>query len=366
VTIDGRVVDADAHINEDLTAWTGLAEARPGWVRAGRSGGRTVALVDGKLYPRQDGPGCGVPVDSAVAPACRPGALDLQRRISDLDSEGIDVQVLYGGLVIGVTGYEDTGLAVDVAHAYNDWLLRDVCRRFPGRLAGIAVLPLQDVRRAVEEMRRAVGMGAVGVTVPPVVGRRTLDDPALREVFEAAESLGVAVGVHSAPGMNIPLPGADLFANYAQVHLVSFPVDQMVAFTALALGGVFDAFPRLRVAFLEAGVGWVPYFLSRAQEHKDKRAELLPGLKTDLRELVARGQCWFSFECEDEFLGTYVEHLGADSVVYASDYPHWDSDFPGTVAEARARAETVGPGIAEKVLGANASRLYGLPVGAVA
>ena len=356
------VIDADAHINEDVTAWKDLAAKRPGWIGLGQSGGKPVAKIGNKHYPLQEGPGCGVPVDSSLAPACMPGALDLDQRLRDMDAEGIDVQVLYGGLVIGVTGYDDAGLAVDVAQAYNDWLLTDVCGRSPDRLKGVAVLPLQDIRRSVDEMRRCAGLGAVAVTVPPLVGRRPLDDPSLREVWAAAESLDLAVGVHSAPGMNIALPGAEYFANYAQVHLLSFPVDQMVAFTALALGGVMDAHPQLRFAFLEAGVGWVPYFLSRAQEHKEKRAELLPNLTTDMKELVQRGQCYFSFECEDEFLPTFIEHLGSDAIVYASDYPHWDSDFPGTVVEAREHAEPFGDDVVRKVLGDNAARLYGLPV----
>src|SRR5439155_4424057 len=56
------VVDADAHINEDVTAWRSLHEKHPGWVQAGTSGGRLVAQIDGKLYPAQEGPGCGVPI----------------------------------------------------------------------------------------------------------------------------------------------------------------------------------------------------------------------------------------------------------------------------------------------------------------
>ena len=68
------VVDADAHINEDVTAWRSLHEKYPGWVQAGTSGGRLVAQIDGKLYPAQEGPGCGVPIDSATNPAAKAGA----------------------------------------------------------------------------------------------------------------------------------------------------------------------------------------------------------------------------------------------------------------------------------------------------
>jgi predicted TIM-barrel fold metal-dependent hydrolase len=163
--------------------------------------------------------------------------------------------------------------------------------------------------------------------------------------------------------MNVPLPAADRFANYAQVHCLSFPVDQMVAFTALAMGGVLDRLPTLRVAFLESGTGWVPYFVHRMHEHFEKRPELLPGLRTDPRELLARGQCFFSFEAEEPMLGPCVEQLGDGWLVYASDYPHWDCDFPGTVTEVRERAAAGGLGAdtIARLLGENARRLYALP-----
>jgi uncharacterized protein len=191
-----------------------------------------------------------------------------------------------------------------------------------------------------------------------VVGAANLDDPVLLPFFEACASLDLAVAIHSAPGMNLPLPGADRFSNYAQVHAVSFPVDQMVAMTALVLGGVLDRFPALRVAFLESGVGWVPYFVHRLHEHHEKLPHLLPDCPSDPRAIVERGQCYFSFEAEEALLEPYVEHLGDESLVYASDYPHWDSDFPGTVAEVRASGlpdETL-----DRILADNAKQLYKL------
>ena len=208
------------------------------------------------------------------------------------------------------------------------------------------------------EAERARGLGAVGVTIPPVLGDRNLDDASLLPFFEACEGLDLAVAVHSAPGMNLELPGAGRFDNYAQVHALSFPIDQMVALTALAFGGVLDRFPRLRVAFLESGVGWVPYFVHRLVEHHEKLPHLLPDGASDPRAFVERGQCYFSFEADEPLLATYVEHLGDESLVYASDYPHWDSDFPGTVAAVRASSlpdETL-----HKILGTNAARLYAL------
>lgn len=366
------VIDADAHINEPVVRvdppgdefgpWTALAGRHPGWQQAGESGGKTVSLIDGKLFPTQEGPGRGVPVESAMHPAAAEGAQHLDARMRDLDTEGIDVQVLYGALAIGATTFEDPGFALDFCRAYNDWLT-EVCARHPERLKAVAIAPLQHPDDAIEELRRAAGLGVVGVMVPPVVGTqdsRNLDHPSLQPFFEAAADLGLAVGVHSAPGMNLPLPGAERFDNYAQVHALSFPVDQMVAFTALAMGGVLDRFPALRVVFLESGVGWVPYFVHRVHEHREKRGDLVPEMKSDPRDLIERGQCYFSFECEEPLLEPYVQHLGPDSLVFSSDYPHWDCDFPGTVETTRHTAEPLGDDVLARILGTNAARLYGL------
>lgn len=356
------MIDADAHVNEDVLAWSDLQAARPGWIGATRSAGRWVAEIEGRAYPLQEGPGCGVDIRASTNPHAAAGAGDTTARLADMDAEGIDVQVLFGGLIIGVTGYDDAGLAADVCTAYDDWLLDAVCAAAPGRLKGVAVVPLQDVARAVTEAERAKGKGAVAVTIPPVLGTRNLDDPSLQPFFEACAALDLAVAVHSAPGMHLPLPGAGRFDNYAMVHALSFPVDQMVALTALTLGGVLDRFPALRVAFLESGVGWVPYFVHRLHEHHEKLPHLLGEGASDPRSIIERGQCYFSFEAEEALLGTYVEHLGDTSLVYASDYPHWDSDFPGTVAEVRRQAAAQGldAGSVARVLGGNAAALYRL------
>jgi hypothetical protein len=354
------IIDADAHVNEIVLDWTWLNTQRPGWLSGAKSAGKTVAGIDGKAYPLQEGPGRGVPMASALHPACRVGAFDLGQRIADMDAEGIDVQVLYGGLSIGLTSYEDAGLAADVARQYNDWLFDDLCGVHPTRLVGVAAVPLQFPERAVDELLRVAGRGARAVTIPPMVGERNLDDPAFDDFFTAVVEHDLAVGVHSAPGMHLPLPGADRFTNYAQVHLLSFPVDQLVAFTALALGGVFDRHPRLRVAFLEAGVGLLAYFADRAHEHQSKRAEMLPRMRSTPRQLIEQGQCYVTFECDDPMLEVYVDRYGPDSVMFASDYPHWDAEWPGCVAAARKLASPLGDEAVAQVMGENAARFYGL------
>ncbi len=193
------VIDADAHVNEDVLSWKELASRHPGWLSAGQSGGQWVAEIEGRLYPAQEGPGCGVPIDSALAAACEAGAADLDQRLRDMDGEGIDVQVLFGGLSIGVSTYTDPAFALDFAQTYNDWLIDKVCGHAPDRLKAVAVVPLQHLDNAIDELQRSVAKGAVAVTIPPVLDEtRNLDDPRCCPSSRPPSDADVALAVHSA------------------------------------------------------------------------------------------------------------------------------------------------------------------------
>ena len=127
--------------------------------------------------------------------------------------------------------------------------------------------------------------------IPPALKTRNLDHPDLDPFYAAAVELDMPLGVHGAPGIHLPKIGVDRFTNYIQVHCVSFPFDQMTAMTALVSGGVFDRHPELRVAFLEAGVGWVPFFIDRLHEHYEKRGDWIEGgWQRDPQEYLRGGQ----------------------------------------------------------------------------
>ena len=258
------------------------------------------------------------------------------------------------------TSFDDTAFAEDFARRWNRWAARFADGAPGKRLRAVGIVPLGDVGRAPRVLDELGALGLVGVTVPPGLrDGRNLDHASLEPFWAAVESSGLPVGVHGAPGMHVPVAGADRFDNYVQVHALSFPFDQMIALTALALGGVLERHPRLRVAFLESGVGWVPYFLERLDEHFEKRGKQVPGCRRPPSEYAARGQCVFSCEPEERGLADAAAALGADKIMYASDYPHWDSDFPDTVAPIRTRTD-LSEAARATILGETAARFYRL------
>src|ERR1700674_4741650 len=204
-----------------------------------------------------------------------------------MDVDGIDVAVLYGTLALGLWSIRDLDLQVACCRAFNDWLAA-YCAKDSTRLRAAVAVPLGAIDAAVAEANRAVSeLGAVTLTIPGAVLGRNLDNPDLFPLYEAAERLGVPLGVH-AGGTGLAI---DRFVDqYAMAHACSFPMDIMLGATALLCGGVLERFPHLRVALLEAGCGWFPAFLERLDEHFEKRPGEMPNLRPPPSTFVEEGR----------------------------------------------------------------------------
>ena len=104
----------------------------------------------------------------------------------------------------------------------------------------------------------------------------------------------------------------------------------------------------------------MPFFLDRLLEHWEKRGDWIAGgWRRDPREYVAAGQVYVSCEPGETLLPAVVEALGADFILYASDYPHWDSEFPESAKTLRERADLAVEARA-RILGTNAQRFFGI------
>ncbi|MEA2626881.1 MAG: uncharacterized protein QOD06_2926 [Candidatus Binatota bacterium] len=348
-------VDADAHVVEpDL-----VPECLKRWPEVFTIGADGQATTEGRRYPDPEGPGAGCPPEHGLSRAEGINPFSADGVLADADRDGIDQMVFYPSFGLRGPTIRDPAVAVGFAELYNEWIAA-WCAGGRGRFHGVAILPVEHVDAAISVLGRAKRLGLVGAMIPPALATRNLDHPDLDPLYTASEDLDLPLGVHGAPGMHLPKIGADRFTNYVQVHCVSFPFDQMVAMTALVSGGVFDRHPKLRVAFLEAGVGWVPYFVERLQEHRRKRGDWIAGgWRRDPREYVARGNVWVSCESDEPLLPAVIADLGADFILWASDYPHWDGDWPESTRPLRERCD-LNDDARGKIAGANARRFYGI------
>lgn len=299
----------------------------------------------------------GCPAEHAITEGVSPGSAESM--LADVDRDHIDRMVCFPSIALFAPSIEDPALAGELSRLYNEWVTA-FCAGSRGRLLAAAVLPVENVDDAVAVLKDARRRGAVCAMLPPALRTRNLDHPDLDPLYAAACELDVPVGIHGAPGIHLPKIGVDRFSNYIQVHCVSFPFDQMTAMTAVVSGGVLERHPRLRVGFLESGVGWVPYFVDRLREHYDKRGDWIEnGWRRDPREYLERGQIYVTCEPDEPILPGVIDALGDEFVMYASDYPHWDGDWPESTRSLRERGD-IGETSRERILGANAARFFGL------
>ncbi len=286
----------------------------------------------------------------------RDPAPSMETRLRDMDLEGIDVAVLYPTRGLAFPFVREREYAVALCRAYNDFIA-DVCRAQP-RLKGVGLLPLQSIPDAVAEMRRAVTeLGLVGVMVP-AHGHWQVDlgtEPYF-PLYAEAERLDCPVALHAA---TTNAWAGERFDTLIKVHTVAQPLQQMVQLTGLVLGGVPAQFPRLRLAILEAGVGWLPWIMERLDEEYELRREEAPLLDAKPSEYMRSGRLYYSCEPDEGTLPYVIDRLGEDVILYASDYPHWDCRCPNSV-RAIAERDDLAPGVKAKVLGKNAQRFYKL------
>lgn len=245
-----------------------------------------------------------------------------------LDQVGIENTVLYptAGLAYGVI--QDSMWAVALARAYNNWFTDRFYRVSP-RLRGVALIPIQDVPEAVKELRRAVTeldmVGAVLTANNGELGvRKPLGDPDFWPVYEEAERLDVPIAVHGATSFNL---GINFFTKFALTQALEHPLAQIIQISSMVMEGVFERFPRLRVAFLEAGAGWVPYIMDRLDRSYEvwaaaKYREFSDWLKRTPSEYIASGRVYFSCEGGETSLINTIERIGHRALLFASDFPH--------------------------------------------
>jgi len=262
------------------------------------------------------------------------------------------------GLFAGAV--HDPDLAAALCRAYNRWLA-DYCRPYPDRLFGIAMLPMQSVEHAIQEMkfaRQELGMRG-GFMRPNPYNNRLIHDPVYEPFWSAAEEYDFSIGFHEGGSSGMPTVGIDRFEGRAAKHIVSHTMEMMLACLSMIWGGVVERHSKLRVGFLESGGGWVAPWLDRMDRHFDDQGFNDSGLKTRPSELFKRN-CWISFEPVEGSLRVLADYIGPHKILWATDYPHRDGFFPGALDMVRQRLEGTSPETQHQVLAGGAMGFYGL------
>jgi predicted TIM-barrel fold metal-dependent hydrolase len=226
-----------------------------------------------------------------------------------LDNGDLEAAVVYPTRFMHIGHIGMSQFAVDLSRAYNDYLY-DRFLRHDKRLKGIAVLPLQDVGAAAAELRRAVTeYSMVGGLLPADGMVRPLGHPEFHPIYEEADRLNCMLAVHAVNSLR----NNDLYVWLDEAATLAHVVPQMRQFTSFMFSGILGRLPRLRLAFLEAGCGWVPYLISKMEPR-------MRGLRKP-SELIAQGRLYF--QCGEELTTSRdLGLLGDECLFWASDFPH--------------------------------------------
>jgi predicted TIM-barrel fold metal-dependent hydrolase len=304
----------------------------------------------------------------AEAPAA---AYDATARLETMDADGVAVEVLFpqaagfgGGPFVSTGGEPDLRLAC--IRAYNDSLVEEWSGVSP-RFVAQCLLPLWDVDLAVEEAKRAHGIGhraVVWTAAPQSFGFPHFNDRYWDELWATFEELGLPVALHIGSS-KAKLDIWDDYSFFRRLAVVSTTsiTSNLAAITNLLFSGVLERFPKLKFVSVESGLGWVPYLLETADHQWEAQHLGDDGMTMRPSEYFRRNvfvNFWF------EASGIALRHMiGVDNIMWEADFPHPTSTYP----HSRKAIETSLAGVPadeqKRMLESNAARVFGIDVAAL-
>ncbi|MGH7803780.1 MAG: amidohydrolase family protein, partial [Candidatus Binatia bacterium] len=297
----------------------------------------------------------------------RPGAYDSTARLADMDLDGVDAQATFPTLPGPAGGrfaqLPDKEYAIALIRAYNDWLVEEWSAADPARILGLAVLPLWDLDAAGKEIHRAHERGLKGVTLPSAPhsfeGVPGFPDPAWDPVWRALEDTKMPALIHIVSGnadYSFLQPGAGAPAAVF-VHLA--PSSNMTVLSTLLFSDVLLRFPKLKFISAESGIGWVPYFLERA-DYTFRKHRFWTGVTTGTPPSELFRQSIHVNYISDQSGIEQRHRIGVDNIMLGIDYPHTDTTWPNTQKVIQAQMGGIPEDERAKICAGNAVRVFGL------
>jgi predicted TIM-barrel fold metal-dependent hydrolase len=258
--------------------------------------------------------------------------------------------------------------------AYNDWLAKDFCAKAPERLVGIAQMPAVGIDAAVAEMRRAKSLGLRGVLLSSWPSGNPGLSPADDPFFAEAEALGMPISLHIGLASRTKTPPKPKTATEEksargegtggrQVSILSGAgLDSMPLLVGeIILTGVHDRFPKLTFVSVEAGIGWVPYFLEQMDDRYERNRHWAKVKLGRMPSSYIASNWRFTFVIDR--YGVKNRHaVGVENVMWSTDYPHHGCDWPHSRRTVAAMFEGVPAAERRAITSENCARLYGIEV----
>jgi predicted TIM-barrel fold metal-dependent hydrolase len=300
-----------------------------------------------------------------------PGAYDANARLKYMDDMGIWAMVMYPN----VAGFgnqrfldlKDADLQLACVEAYNDWQT-EWASADSRRLLPIASTPFWDIKAAVKEVRRCAAMGHKGILFtgePQAFGQPFMGDPHWNPLWEAAVELGLPVSFHIGSGDMEDGLGRDKMKTYGRMStFTSGSVDVFLRngmqLSELLLSGIFVRFPEIQFVSVESGIGWIPFALEALdyQFQGNRVSEEHPEfdrLPSEYFQTNVYACYWF----EQVAPRRLVDKVGADRIMFETDFPHPTSLYGDEVHERiRTGLGDTDEETRRKILWGNGQKLY--------
>jgi predicted TIM-barrel fold metal-dependent hydrolase len=261
----------------------------------------------------------------------RPGCYDVHERIRDMNANGVLSSMSFPSMArfAGQFFHEhpDKDLALVMLQAYNDWHIDEWCAAYPGRLLPLAIGPLWDADLLATEVRRVAAKGCRAISfseAPYKLGLPSFHGHYWDPFFAACADNEVIISMHIGSGSSMPTTSSDAPIDIPVTLTTHLAVN---AASDLIWGPVLRQFPNLRFALSEGGVGWVPYFLERADRSYLNQTWTGQDFGDNLPSDLFREHILTCFIVDDVALRVR-DLVGVDSIAWECDYPHSDSTWP--------------------------------------
>ncbi len=261
----------------------------------------------------------------------RPGCFDVHERVKDMNANGVLASMCFptmaGWNARTFNESHDKDVALVMLQAYNDWAIDEWCGTYPGRFIPLGIVPMWDVDLTVQEIHRIGKKGCRSISfleAPHAWGFPSFLsghwDPMFRALCEENMVLSLHIGA-----------GFDLIRKAPEA-----PIDHMIVLTCqisaliaqdLVFGPTLREFPDLKVALSEGGIGWIPFYLDRADRHFENQVWLNNDFGGKLPSELFRDHILACFITDPSGL-LLRNRIGIDSIAWECDYPHTDTTWP--------------------------------------